>query len=280
MFSDAVDLRDFYDAPLGHLARRMIRRQVRELWSDLRGQSLLGLGFATPYLRPFRGEAERVLAFMPAQQGVLNWPPEGPNLSALVDEGELPLEDASVDRIIVMHAVEGTEQRAAMMSELWRVLAANGRILFIVPNRRGLWARFDHTPFGHGQPYTVGQLSRLLRDNRFTPTRTVGSVYTPPYTSGLLIRSAPAIERIGDRWFKTFAGVVMIEAQKQVYAVRRDRKRVLARARDLITVPSPTPAPAPRSFYLDQAGPDSPVANRPSTSRTHPGGDPACMLSP
>ncbi|WP_420563358.1 class I SAM-dependent methyltransferase [Thalassobaculum sp.] len=279
MFSDAVDLRDFYDSPLGHLARRMIRRQVRELWSDLRGQTLLGLGFATPYLRPFRGEAERVLSFMPAQQGVLPWPPEGPNLSALVDEGELPLEDASVDRIIVTHALEGTEQRAAMMSELWRVLAANGRILFIVPNRRGLWARFDHTPFGHGQPYTVGQLSRLLRDNRFTPTRTVNSVYTPPYVSGLLIRSAPAIERIGDRWFNTFAGVVMIEAQKQVYAVRRDRKRVLARARDLITAPRPTPAPAPRSLYLDAACPAILSDRLPKTNQT-PGGDPACTLSP
>jgi SAM-dependent methyltransferase len=280
MFSDAVDLRDFYDAPLGHLARRMIRRQVRELWPDLRGQSLLGLGFATPYLRPFRGEAERVLSFMPAQQGVLNWPPEGPNLSALVDEGELPLEDASVDRLIVVHALEGTEQRAAMMSELWRVLAANGRILVVVPNRRGLWARFDHTPFGHGQPYTVGQLSRMLRDNRFTPTRTVNSVYTPPYVSGLLIRSAPAIERIGNRWFNTFAGVVMIEAQKQVYAVRRDRKRVLARARELIAAPRPTPAPAPRSLHLTGPGPDTAFANQPSTSKHPSGGDPACMLSP
>ncbi|WP_084619110.1 class I SAM-dependent methyltransferase [Thalassobaculum salexigens] len=279
MFNDAVDLRDFYDSPLGHLARRMIRRQVRGLWSDLRGQSLLGLGFATPYLRPFRGEAERVLSFMPAQQGVLHWPPEGPNLSALVDEGELPLEDASVDRIIVVHALEGTEQRAAMMSELWRVLAANGRILFVVPNRRGLWARFDHTPFGHGQPYTVGQLSRMLRDSRFTPTRTVNSVYTPPYVSGLLIRSAPAIERIGDRWFNTFAGVVMIEAQKQVYAIRRDRKRVLARARDLIASPRPTPAPAPRSLYLELACPTTFTDRLPKTNQT-PGGDPACTLSP
>ena len=280
MFNDAVDLRDFYEAPLGHLARRMIRRQLRDLWSDLRGQSLLGLGFATPYLRPFRGEAERVLAFMPAQQGVLAWPPEGPNLSALVDEGELPLEDASVDRIVVVHALEGTEQRAAMMGELWRVLAGNGRIVFIVPNRRGLWARFDHTPFGHGQPYTLGQLSRLLRDNRFTPTRTVNSVFTPPYTSGLLIRSAPAIERIGNRWFKTFAGVVMIEAQKQVYAVRRDRKRVLARARDLIAAPSASPAPAPRNVHPAGTGADAVFTIQTTTIKHPSGGDPTCTLSP
>ena len=268
MFSDAVDLRDFYQAPLGHLARRMIRRRVRALWPDLRGQSLLGVGYAVPYLRPFRGEADRMLAFMPAQQGVLHWPQDAPNLAALVDEGELPLEDASVDRIMVVHALEGTEQRRAMMGELWRVLAANGRLLMIAPNRRGLWARFDHTPFGHGQPYTVGQLSRLLRDTKFTPTRTMQALFTPPYSTGLFIRSAPAVERIGERWFTTFAGVVMIEAQKQVYAVRPDRKRVLARARDLISVPKPAPAP---TQGRDLA---------PSLKTSLKQGEPACTSSP
>lgn len=267
MFVDAIDLREFYDGPLGHLARRMIRRRVRAFWPDLRGQSLLGLGYTTPYLRPFRGEAERVIAFMPAQQGVLTWPPEGANLAALVDEGELPLEDASIDRIMLVHALEGTEQRAAMMAEAWRVLAANGRLLVVAPNRRGVWARFDHTPFGHGQPYTTGQLSRLLRDNRFTPARTEAALFSPPYASGLIIRSAPAIEQIGKRWFTTFAGAVLIEAQKQVYAVRRDRKRVLARARELISVPSPASEPA-------RLGQDS------YEKTTETGGNTSCMSLP
>ena len=48
--------------------------------------------------------------------------------------------------------------------EIWRVLSGNGRLLVIAPNRRGIWARFEHTPFGHGRPYTSSQLYRLLRD--------------------------------------------------------------------------------------------------------------------
>jgi len=246
MFVDAVELRDFYQGHLGLLARRMIRRRVRELWPDLRGRSLLGLGYAVPYLRLYRGEAERTVAAMPAQQGVLHWPPEGPNASVLVDEGELPFEDASIDRILLVHALEVTEQRAAMLAEVWRVLAGNGRVLVVVPNRRGLWARFDHTPFGHGQPYTLSQASRVLRDSRFTPTRTAHALFAPPRAASLVIRSAPALEQIGHRWFTTFAGVVMIEAQKEVYAGNRERSRWPARARALLPVPRPTPVPARR----------------------------------
>src|SRR3546814_18866316 len=127
MFLDVVELRDFYDGQLGLLARRMIRRRVRELWPDLRGQSLLGIGYTVPYLRPFRGEAGRVIAAMPAPQGVLHWPPEGPNASVLVDEAELPLEDASVDRVLLVHARENPEQRVALMGEACAVLAGKRR---------------------------------------------------------------------------------------------------------------------------------------------------------
>ncbi|MBM3571429.1 MAG: methyltransferase type 11, partial [Alphaproteobacteria bacterium] len=79
MHTDVVDLRDFYASSLGQLARRMIRRRMRELWPDVTGLTLLGLGYATPYLRALHGQAERVVALMPASQGVLTWPPEGPN---------------------------------------------------------------------------------------------------------------------------------------------------------------------------------------------------------
>ena len=34
----------------------------------------------------------------------------------------------------------------------------------------------------------------------------------------MVLRSAPAWERVGKRWFPTFAGVVLIEAAKQIYA--------------------------------------------------------------
>src|SRR6202008_3697705 len=106
---------------------------------------------------------ERCLAFMPAAQGVVKWPSESPALPALVDELELPLTDAGVDRVLLVHALEMAQDAGALLREVWRVLAAGGRLLAVVPNRRGVWARTDATPFGHGRPYSRGQITNLLR---------------------------------------------------------------------------------------------------------------------
>ena len=57
-----------------------------------------------------------------------------------------------------------------MLAEVWRVLTPGGRLLVVVPNRAGLWARMENTPFGYGRPFSRKQLSRLMRDMQFSPT--------------------------------------------------------------------------------------------------------------
>jgi SAM-dependent methyltransferase len=218
MWSDAVDLRDFYRTSLGHMARRLIRRRIRATWPDVHNLRILGIGFTTPYLGTFREEAERVLSVMPAPQGVIAWPDDGPGLCTLADEGELPLPDVAVDRVLLVHALECSDAARPMLREIWRVLAEGGRLLIVVPNRRGIWARLDITPFGQGNPYSIAQISRLLRDNMFTPTGWSHALFAPPFRSRMLMASAPAWEQIGRRWFSAFGGVLLIEAQKQVYA--------------------------------------------------------------
>jgi SAM-dependent methyltransferase len=238
MHSDVVDLRDFYATSLGQVACRMIRRRVRLIWPDLGGMRLLALGYAVPYLRPFRDEAERVITVMPALQGVLPWPPEGPNVVALADEGELPFDDSSIDRVLLVHALESSEEVRPLLKEVWRVLSGSGRLLVVVPNRRGIWARLDRTPFGHGHPYTPSQLSHLLREELFTPVQSATALFIPPARHRMMLRSAPAWERLGERWFTRFAGVAMVEACKQIYA-RPLAKRQPRRQRSYVPVPQP-----------------------------------------
>lgn len=231
MWTDAVDLRDFYATPLGAVARRMIRRRIRTLWPDVTGLNVLGLGFPTPYISAFRPEATRTIAAMPAAQGVLQWPQDGKSLTTLVDETELPFPDVSFDRVLLVHALESAEHVRPMMREIWRVLAGGGRLIVVVPNRRGLWARLERTPFGRGRPYSSSQLSMVLRENLFTPFQTERALFLPPTRSRMVISSAPALEEIGHRWFTAFAGVTLVEATKQIYAgtVEPPKKRAVIR---------------------------------------------------
>ena len=91
------------------------------------------------------------------------WPAGEPNLCVLVEETRWPIEAGTVDRLIVAHGLETCDSPEALLAEIWRVLAPGGRVVFIVPNRSGLWARRDVTPFGFGRPYSLGQLEGLLR---------------------------------------------------------------------------------------------------------------------
>ncbi len=227
---DVVDLRNFYSQHLGVVARRFVGRGIRARWSDTRALRVLGVGYATPYLGLFREEAERCLALMPATQGVVHWPSTRPSLTALVEEDELPLMDAAVDRVLLVHALEMSSDPAELLREAWRVLAGGGRLMAVVPNRRGLWARMDTTPFGHGRPYSRSQITQLLRDTWFTPIGWDEALYVPPIARNWFLRTAVAWERTGATLSAPFAGVHIVEATKQVYRAipaRREKRRLV-----------------------------------------------------
>jgi SAM-dependent methyltransferase len=246
MYNDVIDLKNFYGSNLGQIARRLIRRKIRTIWPDVSGMSVMGLGYATPYLRPFYSEADKVFALMPAQQGATHWPEEGFNLTVLSDDVELPLQNSSIDRILMVHSVECTEHLRSMLDEAWRVLTGNGRLLVVVPNRRGLWSRFERTPFGHGQPYSTSQLSRMLRNNMFASNQVARALFVPPYDWRVIVCSAYGLEDLGSRWLNHLGGVVMIEASKQIYAPSKI-KPVRNRGRRLM----PTVAACVAAFQKD-----------------------------
>jgi len=239
MRADVVDLRNFYDTPMGDMTRRMIDRRVRALWPNVRGERVVGLGYAVPYLWPLLGEAERVLAFMPPTQGVLRWPADGRNLVAMADECELPLPDRSVDRMLLVHGLEGLDHTTAVLREIWRVLTDSGRLLMVVPNRRGLWARLERSPFASGRPYSIGQLETLLRSNLFAPGPRTAALFVPPSRSGVVQSAAPVWERVGARWFPGFCGVLLVEASKQIHALPLTRESRRSRLRGAVVVPFP-----------------------------------------
>lgn len=215
---DVAYLRDFYATPLGLVVRRLLSSRIRAGFARAPAGTLIGLGYATPYLGALRGEVRRLGAFMPAGQGALVWPRSGDTLSVLVEEDRLPIADNSVDRLIAVHCLEVAERTAPLLREMWRVLAPEGRLLIVVPNRRGMWTRLDTTPFGHGQPYSRRQLDHLLKDALFTPVEWSTALHVPPFDKRLLLRVAHAWERAGTRLWPAFGGVLVVEASKEVAA--------------------------------------------------------------
>ena len=245
MSIDITDLRGFYASPLGAVTRRFVGRAIDRFWGKLTGLRVLGLGYAPPYLSAIKDESERTLAFMPANQGVVNWPRSGASASALVDPLMMPLPDASIDRVLVVHALETVESPSELLHEIWRILTPGGRIILVAPNRRGLWARMDTTPFGYGQPYSRSQLKSLMRQTWFSPEGWAETLYVPPLRNRLLLQSAQAWEQVGAGFSLPFAGLHIVEATKQLYrpgavhAVRRSRRL------SPVFVPAPA-APASR----------------------------------
>lgn len=217
MYLDVADLRTFYDLPLGRLLRVLIGGRVRTLWPSLEGQSLLGVGYVGPFMRPYLGSAERCIAAMPAQQGAVGWPREAQNAAVLINDGQLPFSDAYFDRAMVVHALDHAADPAAILREVWRVLAPGGRLIAIVPNRRGLWAQSELSPFGYARPYSRRQLRNLLRSCQFDVLAQEEALFLPPSRLRFILRSARTWEGVGRRLWPAFSGLLILEAEKKVY---------------------------------------------------------------
>jgi len=223
MHLDVQDLKSFYyRSALGRAAQRAVRNQVCALWPEAKGQTVLGFGFAVPLLRPYLDEARRVIGLMPGPQGVMRWPAGLPNVSVLCEETLWPVDTGVVDKLVLMHGLETSTDPDILLQETYRVLGPGGRVLFIVPNRAGLWSRSDATPFGFGRPYSLGQLERLLRDHGFSIEHHAAALFQPPSTRRFWLKTGAAWERAGQSLPIGLAGgVLIVEASKQVPAPRR-----------------------------------------------------------
>ena len=247
MHLDVLDLRAFYyRTRLGRAAQKTIRDQIVEFWPSAKGENVAGFGFAVPMLRPYLADARRVTALMPGPQGVMHWPAGMPNVSVLCSETLWPLEADSVDKLIVLHGLEASQHPVALLDECYRVLAPEGRGLFVVPNRAGLWSRRDATPFGFGRPYSLGQLEAMLAAIGLRPQRHVGALFHPPKDTPFWLKTSGMWEKVGRRVSNRFAGgVLIVEVTKQVPAPPRrglpEAVRRPLRALDGIAVPEAKP---------------------------------------
>jgi len=219
MRHDAVELDRFYQTRRGKTAREMIWRRVRVLWPNVSDLDMLGLGFVAPILGNFDETPRRKIALMPAAQGAIIWPKTGASRTAISDETRLPFADALFDRVVLLHALEEAESIPALLREVWRVMSPQGRMVLIVSNRSGAWARADGTPFGHGRPFSKGQISRVLGDSAFEPTAWSRALYAPPMSWCCGPDRGGFWESVGEKLYSGLSGVVLVEAVKRIAAL-------------------------------------------------------------
>jgi SAM-dependent methyltransferase len=237
---DVVELREFYVKPLGQTAQRLLRKALQPMVKCASDQIVLGLGYAVPYLDGLLPGHQHALSFMLARQGVEQWPHEGDVASALVDEFDLPLLESTVDLALIVHGLELTDAPLEMLQEIWRVMAPQGRLLLVVPNRRSLWAVSEATPFGHGQPFSKRQLADLLKQSQFSVLQWQQALVVPPVQWSFAQKLAPALEAIARPMMPNLSGVLVVEAVKQVYAFSSGKRarRLVPRFRQAL-LPAP-----------------------------------------
>jgi len=210
--SDDASAASFYASPRGVMAASAIAQRLTTIWPDLTGLSLLGIGYPAPFLHVWQAQAYRCLNATAAQH---SRPPRG---SCSIDPMRLPFPDLAFDRILVIHGVEPYGNDERLLREVWRVLKDDGRILVVAPNRIGLWAHLDSTPFGQGQPYSQGQIDRLLASGMFRPERRERALFTPPVNMKMILKTTRFWERVGHALAPQLAGVTLTEAVKDVYS--------------------------------------------------------------
>ncbi len=234
MSVDVVDLKEFYQAPESNNIRCILQKILSKLRLNNKDTKTLFVGFGTPYADNTKNEFLLMLGHI----GVLAWPNSKNNRTVLSYEGEWPFADNVFDEIIIIHGLEYAQNTGNILEESYRSLRPEGRLIVIVPNRRGIWVHSDKTPLGFGQPYTLTQLSNILRKYEFVPIEVVRGLYSFPYKNSPN-NTWPWFELIASRTLQKFSGLVGVVAIKRVYAglpMRKAKKEIRVKIPQIVTV--------------------------------------------
>jgi SAM-dependent methyltransferase len=255
MTFDAIRLQSWYGTDQGKSVVRLAGG-VMERWVSLLGANRsCGLGYTQPYLNHLSKHLGKCVGASPAEMGVSSWPVGRDNRIAQIRPDALPFPDQHFNRVIITHLLEGAVSSRGIIREVWRILEPGGRVLLMVPNRGGLWARSDSTPFGWGQPFSPGQLRVVLQDSLFVVRQSCFALFQPPLKNSRWLGSANSWEKAGNRWFAPLGGVIICEAEKLVYAkskLRSDLEMVHQPAVEMLNMDSARIG-SPRTQTIDSS---------------------------
>lgn len=249
---DVRNISTFYESRLGAVTRARLLSAMKTAAAEAQASSADSLSGADHLLCAGAEAASFAAALNSPARAIHVLPPvldageAARHPYAIVDTDRLPFAASLFDGALITHGLEFTGDAPEFVRELWRVLRPEACATFVVPNRLGIWAQSEATPFGFGQPYSHRQLTHLLEHVNFHPVSCHQALYFAPTHKALNLKLAPKLERWGRRLDRG-GGALIMTVRKRVHA-RSKPKGLAQKVRPLIDMignPLPEPAPTP-----------------------------------
>ncbi|MCH2037027.1 MAG: methyltransferase domain-containing protein [Rickettsiales bacterium] len=237
-----IELRNFYNTTLGEEVRKYLLSHVNKLWDIPKNENVLGVGYTVPILEYYQSQSHssNYISMTTPEMGIAHFPDGEETASILGEEDELPFPKESINRIIFLHSLEYSDYAEHMIHEAFRVLVPGGRIIMIIPHRGGVWSRFETNPFSYGHPFNVRQIRRLMRKSNFVTTALESTLFFPPFDSSMILRTSRIWECMGSLVLRTLGGgVLILEAEKQLYAMNQKYEKIRNKRRIFIPINKP-----------------------------------------
>ncbi len=148
----------------------------------------------------------------------------------------LPFPDASIDLVVLPHALELARDPHHTLREVERVLVPEGRVVIAGFNPASLWGLRQRTGrarqglgFGHGQGLYLPRggdfigywrLRDWLRLLGFEVEAGRFGCWQPPFGSARWLQRFDWMNRVGDRWWPVLGAVYFVVAVKHVRGLR------------------------------------------------------------
>lgn len=239
MTCSVKELSDFYKTPLGEVVHVYINDIIKKFIPDTtKNQFILGLGYVTPYLTKKLIQNNTILSFTFDKMGGITWPNIACSQTAIVHDHHLPITNKVIDRLIIVHGLEYCQNSEQLFKEINRIIAPDGEILIIFPNKAGIWSHTSNTPFAYGEHYTMSQLITALSKSGLTIISKERFLYFPPTQSLYTQAFFAPVEMMGAYFIPFFSGLNAITAKKSTMIIPNQPKQQLKHKKDGET-PSP-----------------------------------------
>lgn len=214
----------FYQTHAGQTCAALLRERLQWFWPDLRGQRVLGLGYAGPYLGAWQGRGALSISARTPEHGLGRAAGHalrqsiGPVRECVVDQYALPFEDETFDRVVLVHACTDAAQMVPLLRAAGRVLKDDGRLLLILPNALAGRLRQRGTPFAQDVACSRTALRTMLGHAMLLPERRDEALFLPARHACASMRRGRRLDIAGKVLLPGLGSLMLVEAVKDVFS--------------------------------------------------------------